>query len=107
MFDFLGKTKYPDPAYNNAYEQDSQQQVIEIMTKEIHQLQRLVDAMCKVYVAQHAKEIASRHPDLAHYHTDDQPIINRAKEMELQRIIATAQADLNILTKTKYSWGWE
>ena len=103
MFDFLSKTKYPEPARND----HQHEQIIEIMTKEIHALQGLVDAMCKVYVAEHAKDIAGRHPDLAHYHTDDQPIINRAKEMELQRIIATAQADLNILTKTKYSWDWQ
>jgi len=102
MFNFFNKTEYPNPA-QNAFQPQKEwdQRLMNQMAHEIGDLQKIIDAMCKVYVAQHAKEIANRHPDLTHYN-DDQPIIDRAKVMELQRKIQTAQADLKILTNGRY-----
>ena len=68
------------------------------MTREIHDMQKIVDAMCKVYVAERAKEINSRDPDEKWFRTD-QPIIDRAKRLELEREIMVAEMELKALKK--------
>jgi len=66
------------------------------MLRQMAEMQKIVDAMCKVYVAQHTKDIEGRHPDERYYRTD-QPIIDRAKVMELQQKIKVAEMDLRLL----------
>jgi hypothetical protein len=102
MFNPFDKTKYPDPA-QNIYQPEKEwdRKQLNLMCKEIGDLQSIVDAMCKVYVAQHAKDI-EEHSHHDKQYRDDQPIIDRAKVMELQRKIQTAQADLKILTNGRY-----
>ena len=87
MFDFFKSTRdqYPEELQPIG--------ILETMRKEIHTLQKVVDAMAKVYVAERAKEIDSRDPDERWFRTD-QPIIDLAKRLELERQIKVAEMEI-------------
>ena len=101
MFDFFNKTKYPNPA-QNAYQPQKtyEQQQIDAMRMTLQEMLSIVDAMCKVYVANHAKEIADRGYADKFYQTD-QPIIDRANVLELERKIKVAEMELSELTRSR------
>lgn len=90
MFDFLNSTRDQYPP--------EQLDILNTMTKEIYELQKVVDAMAKVYVAEHAKDIADRAYADKFYQTD-QPIIDRAKQLELERQIKVAEMELRELKR--------
>ena len=92
MFDFFKSTrdKYPEEIQPIG--------ILKNMSEDIHRLQKVVDAMCKVYVAEHAKEINSRDPDERWFKTD-QPIIDHAKRLELERQIMVAEMELKELKR--------
>lgn len=101
MFDFLtGPTSRIDNAAMNAYQPQKsfERELIDTMAGEINALQKIVDAVCKVYVAEHAKDISARDPDERFFRTD-QPIIDRAKLLELRHKITVAEMELKELRK--------
>ena len=100
MLDFLfakGCTETPNP--DLTYETSKAN--IKALMKQVEEIQKVLDAMAKVYVAERAKEIDSRDPDEKWYKTD-QPIIDRAKRLELERQIMVAETELKAL---KQGWG--
>jgi RecA-family ATPase len=54
--------------------------------------------MCKVYYAQNVKEITSRDYADKFFRTD-QPIVDRAKQLELERQIKVAEMELSELKR--------
>lgn len=101
MFDFFNKTDYPNPA-QNAWHQErvltAEEAAAERLNHQVQTIQKIVDALCEVYVAQHAKEIADR-PYATQFYVTDQPIIDRAKLLELQRKIKVAEMELKELKR--------
>lgn len=66
--------------------------------RQVQDIQKIVDALCKVYVAAHAKDIEERsHVDK--YFQTDQPIIDRANMLDLQRKIKIAEMELSELKR--------
>lgn len=106
MFDFLNSPCRTGIGNSNAAQnafqpqKTQEQEIMDLMSKEIQNLQKIVNAMCKVYVAENAKEIQGRDPDEKWFRTD-QPIIDRAKQLELERQILVAQMELDQLKKKK------
>jgi hypothetical protein len=103
MFEFLGMGSMKNPeAAMNAYQQEglmtSEQAAAARLNNQVQTIQKIVDALCEVYVAQHAKEIADR-PYATQFYVTDQPIIDRAKLLELQRTIKVAEMELKELKR--------
>lgn len=101
MFDSLFTTyRTSGDAAQNAWQpQKTQEQIAaEGVNKQLADIQKVVDAMCKVYVAKHAKEIADRGFSEKFYQTD-QPIIDRAALLDLQHKIKVAQMELSELKR--------
>jgi len=103
MFDFL-KGPVPrngvasaDEAYDNMMQRERDKNVA-VLSRQMHEMQKVVDAMAKVYVAEHAKDIADRAYADKFYQTD-QPIIDRAKRLELERQIMVAEMELRELKR--------
>jgi len=97
MFDSLFgtyRTGGGDPA-QNVYQTLPEEPPI---VREIQDIRKIVDALCKVYVAAHAKDIEERNYADKYFQTD-QPIIDRAKLLELQRKIAVAEMELSELKR--------
>jgi len=103
MFDSLfGTCRTSGDAVANAYQDprymaDKQRQEATLY-KQVEDIQKIVDAMCKVYVAAHAKDIEARNYADKYFQTD-QPIVDRANVLELQRKIAVAKMELSELTR--------
>lgn len=72
--------------------------ILDTMAREIGDLQKIVDAVCKVYVAENKEEIAKR-PYPEQYYQTDMPIINRAKLLELEHQIFVAEMELKELKR--------
>lgn len=66
--------------------------------RELQDLRKIVDALCKVYVAAHAKDIEARNYADKFFQTD-QPIVDRANMLELQRKIMVAEMELKELKR--------
>jgi hypothetical protein len=105
MFDFLDSLRGPAPIggiANYAQQQErfmtSEQAAAERLTKQVHEMQKIIDAMCKVYYAQNVKEITTRDYADKFFRTD-QPIIDRAKRLELERQIKVAEMELRDLKR--------
>jgi len=102
MFDFLKGPVPPGSISNYAQQQarfmTSEQATVERLTAMLHDIQKVVDAMCKVYVAEHAKDIADRAYADKFYQTD-QPIVDRAKRLDLERQIMVAEMELKELKR--------
>jgi hypothetical protein len=101
MFDFLNA-----PCRTGIANSDAAQNAFQPLredppiVKEMQEIRKIVDAMCKVYVAEHAKEIADRGYADKFYQTD-QPIIDRANVLELERKIKVAEMELKELTRSR------
>jgi len=104
MFDSLfGTCRTGGGDISNKAHQDSRLIPKEVQEKlELHRqvqdIQKIVDAMCKVYVAAHAKDIEARNYADKYFQTD-QPIVDRAKLLELQRKIKIAEMELSELKR--------
>lgn len=106
MFNFLygcGATTNPDAARNAHQPQrilTAEQAAAARLNDQVQTIQKIVDALCKVYVADNAKEIADR-PYATQFYVTDQPIIDRAKLLELQHKIMVAEMELKELKRSK------